>query len=523
MQKKKAPTPEEGLQEVPTIVRRSKKTPMGTDEQLQAVGDNKTEDNSALKVENKTEDNSALKVEKKTEDNSALKVENKTEDNSVLMTEVKANEALERPDSDTLVDSLPKPEWMSEFNFHLELARQGKIPVDSKHWSNGFNRSWTLAHEAAMLGILPEGFSQWDIATTTGLTVAKVALQYNTLPEWFDGWLIADADGWTIAHEAARFGKLPIKKVDLNLSDIFGRTVAEALKLRGRKPEILLKRKRLPDDFNRWSELYYKRDTYAHIAARYNFLPPGFNQWQISNKKGWSVAHEAAKSGSLPENFEAWDLVYTPNGNTVAHEAAIFGHLPKNFTHWDLKNCVGHTVKDFYEVFKEQGPVHPKFIEIPSYWRDALERTTGVKLPSPTKIGINPKKEKLPVPPKEKKVKPIKEKVVKPIKEKKGRFKPKVSHFSDSKKGNVTDNSNQSRLTSSKQRQIKKQPSLIVEIKKTSTTATVAPTPILNRFQGTRKNFKTETETVQPVTPPAPTEKEQPKKVRRIVVFPPKA
>jgi hypothetical protein len=188
----------------------------------------------------------------------------------------------------------------------FESVRHGRLPGIPEILEFADNRGWTLAHEAASVGMLPPDFTAWEVATPNGRTVAHVAARHGHLPPGFDQWSIAKPSGWTIAHEAAEYGHLP--------------------------PE-----------FNQWELADRDGWTVAHVAATRGGLPAGYNLWELSDNSGLSVAHKAAQSGTLPDGFERWDI-RDGKGRTVAHYAAHAGKLPMNFKDWEIIGDNGKTV-----------------------------------------------------------------------------------------------------------------------------------------------------------------------------------
>ncbi len=184
----------------------------------------------------------------------------------------------------------------------VELAMAGKLAPYSLAWEIATWDGWSVAHEAATVGLIPEGFDRWALKNGRGIAVAFTAADHKELPDWFDEWDIVSHAGWTVAHLAAARGCLPA-------------------------------------DFDRWDIADFRFWTVAHeYAQNHNSMPDGFNQWELVDVNGLSVAHIFAcnKDCEFPENFKNYWGLKNKIGVTVAEYALTDRDLPADFNQWEL-------------------------------------------------------------------------------------------------------------------------------------------------------------------------------------------
>jgi hypothetical protein len=168
----------------------------------------------------------------------------------------------------------------------VELAMAGKLAPYSLAWEIATYDGWTVAHEAATVGMIPEDFDRWAMTNRYGTAVAFTAAGEREIPEWFTEWEIREGAGWSVAH---------------------------------------------------------------HAAAN-NCLHAGFDRWDIADNRNWTVAHEYAQANdAMPEGFDQWEL-QDVNGLSVAHIFACNPdcEFPEDFKkYWGLKNKIGTTVAEY--------------------------------------------------------------------------------------------------------------------------------------------------------------------------------
>lgn len=184
----------------------------------------------------------------------------------------------------------------------VELAMAGKLAPYSLAWEITAWNGWTVAHEAATVGMIPEGFDRWSLKDGNDVPVAFTAAEHGELPEGFEEWDLVSYAGWSVAHHAAALG-------------------------------------RLPASFNRWSIADNRRWTVAHEFAQANdAMPEGFDQWELQDVNGLSVAHIFACNPDceFPEDFKKYWGLRNKIGTTVAEYAMGSRPLPADFDQWEL-------------------------------------------------------------------------------------------------------------------------------------------------------------------------------------------
>jgi hypothetical protein len=184
----------------------------------------------------------------------------------------------------------------------VELAMAGKLAPYSLAWEIATWDGWTVAHEAATVGMIPEGFDRWDLKDGRGTAVAFTAAGERELPEWFKEWEIREGIGWSVAHHAAANNCLPA-------------------------------------GFDRWDIADYRGWTVAHEFAQANDeMPEGFDQWELQDVNGLSVAHIFACNPDceFPEDFDKYWGLRNNQGITVAEYVLTERDLPANFDQWEL-------------------------------------------------------------------------------------------------------------------------------------------------------------------------------------------
>ncbi|MDR1857115.1 MAG: hypothetical protein LBR22_08180 [Desulfovibrio sp.] len=180
------------------------------------------------------------------------------------------------------------------------------------------NRTFTLAHYAAITEGLPEGFSDWAHKNNEGSTVAHWAALAGTLPENFNDWRLTNENNESVAELWIRSFVFPKGFNDWEIPMAYGTSLLhKAIAFR-----------RLPEDFDKWGldiPKYApdngKRDNSAAFFCAYiGAFPKGFDKWDIRTEGGWTVAHEAASRGTLPEDIsdEILALREGKEGPTVA-------------------------------------------------------------------------------------------------------------------------------------------------------------------------------------------------------------
>jgi hypothetical protein len=178
----------------------------------------------------------------------------------------------------------------------------GKLAPYSLAWEIATWNGWTVAHEAATVGVIPEGFDRWAMTGDYGKTVAFTAADNRELPEWFSEWEITEGNGWTVAHLAAA-------------------------------------KNCLPTSFDRWDIADNRFWTVAHEFAQANDeMPKGFDQWELQDVNGLSVAHIFACNPDcvFPEGFEKYWGLKNKIGTTVAEYVLTERSLPADFDQWKL-------------------------------------------------------------------------------------------------------------------------------------------------------------------------------------------
>lgn len=188
------------------------------------------------------------------------------------------------------------------FEKAVELAMAGKLAPYSLAWEIATYDGWTVAHDAATVGMIPEGFDRWAMTDSFGTAVAFTAASEKEIPEWFSEWEIEGGAGFTVAHLAAFYNCLPAS-------------------------------------FTRWDIADNRRWTVAHEYAQANdAMPEGFDQWELQDVNGLSVAHIFACNPNckFPEDFKQYWGLRNKIGVTVAEYVLTERALPEDFDQWEL-------------------------------------------------------------------------------------------------------------------------------------------------------------------------------------------
>lgn len=188
------------------------------------------------------------------------------------------------------------------FEKAVDLAMAGKLAPYSLAWEIATFDGWTVAHDAATVGMIPEGFDRWAMTDSFGTAVAFTAASEKEIPEWFDEWEVQGGQGFTVAHLAAFYDCLPAS-------------------------------------FDRWDIADIRRWTVAHEFAQANDeMPKGFDQWELQDVNGLSVAHIFACNPDcvFPEGFEKYWGLKNKIGTTVAEYVLTERSLPEDFNQWEL-------------------------------------------------------------------------------------------------------------------------------------------------------------------------------------------
>lgn len=188
------------------------------------------------------------------------------------------------------------------FDKAVELAMAGKLAPYSLAWEISTWNGWTVAHEAATVGMIPEGFDRWTLRNGNDIPVAFTAAEHGELPDGFEEWDIVSHGGWTVAHHAAALG-------------------------------------RLPASFDRWDIADNRAWTVAHEYAQASgVMPEGFDQWELRDINGLSVAHIFACNPDceFPEDFKKYWGLKNKIGTTVAEYVLPSRNLPADFDQWEL-------------------------------------------------------------------------------------------------------------------------------------------------------------------------------------------
>jgi len=102
-----------------------------------------------------------------------------------------------------------------EIEVFFKQAVEGTLPEDFSDWDQPLSDDErTVAHVAAMYGHLPEDFgkddlSLWGLKTANGETVAHTAAKYNTLPDYFNQWELTNRYGKSVAEIAVLYHNIP--------------------------------------------------------------------------------------------------------------------------------------------------------------------------------------------------------------------------------------------------------------------------------------------------------------------------
>ena len=120
----------------------------------------------------------------------------------------------------------------------------------------------------------------------------------------------------------------------------------------------LIRKRKLPKNFNQWLVKDEEGNALAHIAAKHKILPPNWTNkredWLVKDSNGYTVAHIATYYGILrldwTDKTEDW-LVEDFWGETIAHYAAKKGILPHDWTDdpkdWLIKDKNGETIAHY--------------------------------------------------------------------------------------------------------------------------------------------------------------------------------